>query len=152
MDKSRVNSITDAIIGGAIEVHEALGPGLLESAYRHCLCRELAMRGLAWKQEVDLPVTTKGVKLDCGYRIDVVVEEAVVVELKTVERLLPVHEAQLLTYLRLSGLHVGLLLNFNTPRSQEWLETHGTQPGRIDPLRLRVSAVDPYVTLWRHAT
>jgi GxxExxY protein len=115
MEKSRVNSITEAIIGGAIEVHRELGPGLLESAYRHCLCRELAMRGLAWKQEVDLPVTYKGVKLDCGYRIDVVVEEAVIVELKTVERLLPVHEAQLLTYLRLSGLHVGLLLNFNTP-------------------------------------
>jgi GxxExxY protein len=115
MEANKINRITESIIGGAIEVHRELGPGLLESAYRECLCHELSQRGLTFKKEVDLPVSYKGVKLDCGYRMDIVVEGAVLVELKTVERLLPVHEAQLLTYLRLSGMTVGLLLNFYTP-------------------------------------
>lgn len=92
----------------------ALWPGLLESAYRRCLCRELELRGLKYRAELDLPVVYKGLSLDCGYRLDVVVEETVVLELKAVERLLPVHEAQVLTYLRLSGFRVGLLVNFHT--------------------------------------
>ena len=105
--------ITEAIIGSAIEVHKALGPGLLESAYEECLCYELNLRGISYKRQVDLPVTYKAVKLDCGYRLDLVVEDAVILELKSVEKLLPIHEAQLLTYLRLSGKRVGLLMNFN---------------------------------------
>jgi GxxExxY protein len=106
--------LTARIIGFAIEVHRQLGPGLLESAYEECLCYELCQDGLAVRRQVPLPVVYKAVRLDCGYRIDIVAEEAVIVELKTVERLIPVHEAQLLTYLRLSGLRTGLLLNFNS--------------------------------------
>jgi GxxExxY protein len=105
--------LTEKIIGAAIEVHRALGPGLLESAYEECLCRELNLRGLAFQRQVPLPVEYKGVKLDCGYRIDLVVEEAVVLELKCVEHTLPVHEAQLLTYLKLTGKRVGIIINFN---------------------------------------
>ena len=95
-------------------MHRVLGPGLLESAYEECLCRELAVQGIEFERQVSLPVEYKGVKLDCGYRMDIVVEKAVVVEVKTVEKLLPLHEAQLLTYLKLSGIRRGLLLNFNT--------------------------------------
>ena len=108
-----LEELTEPIIGGAIEVHKALGPGLLESAYEECLCHELHLRGLNFHRQVALPVEYKGMQLDCGYRLDLVVEDAVVVELKAVERLLPIHEAQLLTYLRLNGSKVGLLLNFN---------------------------------------
>ena len=108
-------ALTEQIIGSAIEVHRELGPGLLESAYRTCLAREFDLRGIRYRYEVDLPVVYKGVKLDCGYRMDFVVEEKVVVELKAVDKLIPVHEAQLLTYLRLSGYRVGLLINFNAP-------------------------------------
>ena len=105
---------TAAIIGAAIEVHRQLGPGLLESAYEQCLCHELHLRGLPFKCQVDLPVSYKGLQLDCGYKIDVIVNEEVIVELKAVERILPVHEAQLLTYLKLSGRKVGLLIIFNS--------------------------------------
>ena len=105
--------LTEAIIGAAIDVHRELGPGLLESAYEVCLCHELHLRGLHVERQVDLPVSYKGLKLDCGYRLDVVVEDRVVVELKSIEQALPIHHAQLLTYLRLSGKHVGLLMNFN---------------------------------------
>ena len=107
--------LTDEVIGLAIEIHRELGPGLLESAYQECICFELAEHKLKFRRQVPLPVTYKSVRLDCGYRMDVVVEDRLVLELKTVERLLPVHEAQLLTYLKLSGLKTGLLLNFNTP-------------------------------------
>jgi len=106
---------TRAIISSAIDVHRALGPGLLESAYQPCLCRELELHGLRFRQLVELPVVHKDVKLDCSYRIDFVIEEKVVLELKAIEEILPVHQAQLLTYLRLSGLRVGLLINFNVP-------------------------------------
>ena len=105
--------ITEGIIGAAIEVHRALGPGLLESAYEECLCHELNLRGLEFKRQVPLPLAYKGVKLNCGYRLDIVVEDEVIVEVKAVEKPLPLYEAQLLTYLRLSGKRVGLLLNFN---------------------------------------
>ncbi len=96
-----------------MEVHKALGPGLLESAYEDCLCRELELQGIAFEKQVPLPVTYKGMTLACGYRMDLVVEGELVVELKAVDALLPIHEAQLLTYLRLSGLKRGLLLNFH---------------------------------------
>jgi GxxExxY protein len=107
--------LTGEIIAAAIDVHRALGPGLLESAYRASMCHELKLRGIAFQAEVDLPVKYKGVRLDCGYRMDLVVRNRIVVELKSVERMLEVYEAQLLTYLRLSGMHVGLLINFNVP-------------------------------------
>ena len=106
--------LTEAIIGAAIEVHRELGPGLLESVYEECLSHELRFRNLTVQRQVDLPMVYKGIELSCGHRMDLVVEDAVVIELKAVEQLLPIHEAQLLTYLRLSGKRVGLLLNFNT--------------------------------------
>ena len=109
------DQLTEEIIGAAIEVHRALGPGLLESAYEECLCHELKLRGLSVQRQVPLPVIYKGVKLDCGYKLDIVVEGTVILELKTVENLAPVHEAQLLTYLRLSGIKIGLLINFFSP-------------------------------------
>ena len=109
------NALTDRIIGAAIEVHRHLGPGLLETAYQECLCYELSQQGLRFEQEVALPVRYKGIKLDCGYRMDLVVEDTVLVEIKAIEGLLPVHSAQLLTYLKSSGKRVGLLINFNVP-------------------------------------
>ena len=94
-------------------MHRALGPGLLESAYEECLCREFSLRGLAVKRQVPLPVEYKGVKLDCGYRLDIIVQDEVILELKCGEHLLPVHDAQLLTYLKLTGKRVGIIINFN---------------------------------------
>jgi GxxExxY protein len=108
-----INKTTEAIIGAAIEVHRHLGPGLLESAYEECLCEELLLRKITYKRQVILPVTYKTKKLDIGYRIDLLVNDEVVVELKTVESILPIHEAQTLTYMRLGGWQVGLILNFN---------------------------------------
>lgn len=105
--------LTERIIGAAIEVHRALGPGLLESAYEACLCHELSKQGVGFQRQAEMPVVYDGVRIDCGYRLDLVVEGSVIVELKSVEELAPIHEAQLLTYLRLSGLKVGLLINFN---------------------------------------
>jgi len=107
--------LTERIIGFAIEVHRLLGPGLLESAYEECLCYELAQNGLTFHRQVPLPVVYKAVRLDCGYRMDVVIEHSLIVELKATERLMPIHEAQVLTYMRLSGIRTGLLMNFNTP-------------------------------------
>ena len=118
----RENQISEAILGGAIEVHRELGPGLLESAYEQCLCHELSLRGLAFRRQVDLPVQYKGIKLDCGYRMDIVVQDLVVVELKAVDELLPLRQAQLLTYLKLSGLSLGLLINFNVPLLKEGIK------------------------------
>jgi GxxExxY protein len=108
-----VNDVTDQIIGAAIEVHRTLGPGLLESAYEACLARELVDRGLQVERQVPLPVFYKGIKIACGYRLDLLVERQVVVELKAVTRLEPIHEAQVLSYLRLSGFWVALLINFH---------------------------------------
>ena len=108
-----LNKITEAIIGAAIEVHRALGPGLLESAYAACLAYELRERGYKVLQEVPLPLVYKEIKLDCGYRLDLLVNDAVIVEVKSVERLAPVHEAQLLSYLKLADCKIGLLINFN---------------------------------------
>ena len=107
--------LTGAIIAAAIEVHRELGPGLFESVYEECFCRELALRGISFRRQIELPVIYKGLKLGPAYRLDVVVEEKVIVEVKAVERILPVHKAQLLTYLRITGTPVGLLINFNSP-------------------------------------
>lgn len=108
-----INRITEKIIGAAIEVHRTLGPGLLESTYQACPAYELRQRGLDVETEKELPVVCKGVKLDCGYRIDLRVNQTIIVELKAVDEVTPVYEAQLLSYLKLSGCPVGLLINFN---------------------------------------
>ena len=112
MNKDK-DPLTEKVIGLAIEVHRGLGPGLLESAYEECLCYELDQHGIPYRRQVPLPVTYKDVELVCGYRMDIVVDGVLITELKTVEKILPVHDAQLLTYLKLSGLHIALLLNFN---------------------------------------
>ena len=110
-----INDLTGEVINAAIEVHRFLGPGLLESAYEECLCRELDLRRIAYERQKELPVEYKGVKLNCGYRLDIVLEKKLIVELKSCDELQPIHEAQLLTYLRLTGLRLGLLINFNVP-------------------------------------
>ena len=110
-----LNQITENIIGAAIEVHKTLGAGLLESVYEECLCYELASRGVGFIKQYDVSLAYKEIKLDACYKLDLFVENAVVVELKTVERLLPIHDAQLLTYMKLVDSSVGLLINFNVP-------------------------------------
>ena len=117
-----LNKITGKIIQAGIEVHRHLGPGLLESAYEECLCHELHLMGLSFERQKGLPVEYKGIKLDCGCRLDLVVEDKVIVEIKSVEKLLPIHEAQVLTYLKLSGLRIGLLMNFNCPVLKEGIK------------------------------
>lgn len=106
--------LTEKAIGLAIAVHRELGPGLLESAYEECLCYELKDHGIAFARQVPLAVNYKGVRLDCGYRLDLIVDRTLLLEIKAVEKLLPIHDAQILTYLRLSRIRVGLLMNFNT--------------------------------------
>ncbi|HEX3864951.1 MAG TPA: GxxExxY protein [Stellaceae bacterium] len=105
---------TERVIGLAIAVHRALGPGLLESAYEECFCLELREAGISFARQAPLPVLYKGIQLDCGYRLDVVLERNLIIEIKAVERLLPIHEAQILTYLRLSSIRTGLLINFSS--------------------------------------
>lgn len=110
-----INDLTGKVIGAAIEVHKAVGPGLLESTYEECLCHEFKLRNIQYERQKPIPVTYKDVKLDCGYRIDVVVENILLLELKSCIKLEPIHQAQLLTYLKHTHLNVGLLLNFNVP-------------------------------------
>jgi GxxExxY protein len=114
-----INKLSSRIIGAAIEVHKALGPGLLESAYEECICYELSTGGLSLERQKPLAVQYKGINLDCGYRLDVVVEDAIILELKSCEKIEPIHKAQLLTYLKLSGIKLGLLLNFNVTLMRE---------------------------------
>ena len=137
------NELTERIIRAAIEVHKALGPGLLESVYEECLCYELSQAGLSFCRQVRLPVSYKGVKLDCGHVMDLVVEDAVVVEIKAVSELLPIHAAQLTTYLRLSDKKVGLLINFDVAVLKQGLKrvvNHYEGASLKTPL-LRVSAL-----------
>lgn len=115
MSREEANRLSNVIIGAAIEVHRELGPGLLESAYDVCLKHELAQQGVRVESQVPQPVIYKGIHLDCGYRLDLLVEDLIIVELKTVESLHPIHDAQLLTYLKLKNLWLGLLINFNVP-------------------------------------
>jgi len=115
-------ALSGDVIGCAIEVHKALGPGLLESAYEECLVHELGLRGITHSRQHPLPVEYKGVRLDCGYRIDVLVGKTLILELKAVESLLPIHEAQVLTYMRLARIPVGLLINFNVPRLRDGIK------------------------------
>jgi GxxExxY protein len=107
------NRLTHEIIGAAIEVHRRLGPGLLESAYETCLCRELSLRRVRFQRQVDLPIQYRGLQLDCPYRLDIVVPRTLIVEVKAMKNVLPVHRAQVLTYLKLTGIRLGLLINFN---------------------------------------
>lgn len=118
------NELTHAIIGAAIEVHRQLGPGLLESAYEECLTRELTVRGLRFERQKAVPVVYKDVKLECGYRMDILVEDRIVLELKSIEAFAPVHEATILTYLRLLGRSLGLLINFNVPILKEGIRRY----------------------------
>ncbi len=117
--KQRSDELSHEILGAALEVHRTLGPGLLESAYEECLAHEMSLRRLNFVRQQALPLSYKGVRLDCGYRLDFLVEGLVALEIKSVERLLPIHEAQLLTYLRISDLWLGLLLNFNSSLLQK---------------------------------
>ena len=110
----RFGDCSERVIGACIEVHRWLGPGLLESAYEHCLAHEFGLRSLNFERQVPLPVTYKAIELDCGYRLDFVVQRELIVEIKAVERLLPVHQAQVITYLKLTGIQTGLLVNFHT--------------------------------------
>ena len=111
--------ITEKVIGAAIEVHKHLGPGLLESAYEACLCHELQIRGLSFQRQVALPMDYKGLHVEAAFRLDLMVEGKVIVELKSQEGILPIHEAQLMTYMKLTGTRVGLLLNFNVPTMKD---------------------------------
>jgi GxxExxY protein len=114
-----VNELSGKVIGAAIEVHKILGPGLLESAYEECLCHELELRSIPYERQKELPIEYKGTSLNCGYRLDIVVADRVILELKACETLEAIHEAQLLTYLKLTGLKLGLLINFNVPVLKE---------------------------------
>jgi GxxExxY protein len=116
LQRTERDALTEKIIGCAIEVHRTLGPGLLESTYEQCLARELSLQDVVFRLQVPVPVEYKGVHLDCGYRIDVLVDEQVILELKSVERILAIHEAQLLTYMKLANVAKGLLINFNVRR------------------------------------
>ncbi len=110
-----IDELTSKVINAAIEVHKSLGPGLLESAYEECLCREFDLREISYERQKDLPIQYKGITLNCGYRLDMVVEGKLILELKACSALEPIHEAQLLTYLKLAGFKIGLLINFNVP-------------------------------------
>ena len=137
------NPLTDKIIGAALEVHRHIGPGLLESAYEECLCSELSRCGLRFQRQVHLPVLYKGLRLDCAYKMDLVVEDSVVVEIKAIDQLLPIHKAQLLTYLRASGKRTGLLINFNVVKLKDGLRRvlNGYSPSPCDLRVLRDSVV-----------
>ncbi len=110
-----INKLTGKVIGAGIEVHKILGPGLLESAYETCLCVELDRQKIIYERQKDLPIEYKGIKLNCGYRLDLMFPDGLIVELKACEMLLPIHQAQLLTYMKLTGIKTGLLINFNVP-------------------------------------
>ena len=118
----KFDEISNKVIGCAIEVHRSLGPGLLESTYEQCLAREMDLSGMAFKLQSPLPVEYKGIKLDCGYRVDMLIEDKLIVELKSVEKTLPIHEAQILTYMKLANIQVGLLINFNVERLKEGIK------------------------------
>lgn len=139
------NEITDKIIGAAIEVHRHLGPGLLESAYEECLCHELGQIGLTFERQVHLPIAYKGLRLDCSYRMDLVVEGRIIVEIKAIEGLLPIHTAQVLIYLKSSGKQLGLLINFNETILKKGLKrivNHYTGPA-LTPQISAPSALEP---------
>ena len=116
------DKLSGRVIGCALEVHKQLGPGLLESSYERCLSYELLSAGIRHETQKELPIDYKGTKLDCGYRVDLFVDNKLIVELKVVEKLLPIHEAQILTYMKLAGVKIGLLLNFNVVRFKDGIK------------------------------
>ena len=120
--EKKINALSHEVVGAAVEVHKELGPGLLESAYEEALCHELALRKLAFERQKNVPVKYKGVNLSCGYRVDILIENKIVVELKAVKQIEPVFKAQLLTYLRQLDLLLGLLLNFNVPIMKQGIQ------------------------------
>ena len=122
--KEQRDPLTHAVIGCAIDVHRILGPGLLESAYEECLAHERNQGGMRIERQLPIPIVYKDIKLDCGYRLDILVNDTVIVEIKAIESLLPVHEAQILTYLRFSRKHIGLLLNFNVPSLRQGMKRY----------------------------
>ena len=119
----KFSALSQQVIGCAIEVHRVLGPGLLESTYEHCLARELSLNNIEFITQHPLPVEYKGVRIDCGYRVDVLIANEIILELKTVHELMPIHEAQLLTYMRLAGMKQGFLINFNVRRLKDGLKS-----------------------------
>lgn len=119
----KFSALSQQVIGCAIEVHRVLGPGLLESTYEQCLARELSLNNIEFVTQHQLPVEYKGVRIDCGYRVDVLVAKEIILELKSVQELMPVHEAQLLTYMRLAGMKQGFLINFNVRRLKDGLKS-----------------------------
>ena len=121
-DHTDINQLTGEVINAAIEVHKTLGPGLLESIYEECLCHELGLRRIPYERQKELPIEYKGVKLNCNYRLDIIVDNQLLLEIKACEALLPIHEAQLLTYLKLTGLRLGLLINFNVPMLKDGIK------------------------------
>ena len=121
---SHFEALSHKVIACAIEVHRVLGPGLLESTYQRCLSRELELKGIPYLSEVPLPVEYKGIRLDCGYRVDLIVDKKLILELKSVKSLESIHQAQLLSYLKLSGIKIGLLMNFNTQRLKEGIKRY----------------------------
>jgi GxxExxY protein len=127
VNKAEINVRTGQVVDAAMRVHSALGPGLLESAYEACLAYELASRGIGVRTQVPLPVMYRGTRIEVGYRIDLLVDDAVLVELKAVTKIAPIHEAQLLSYMKLSGHKAGLLINFHVPRLREGIKrlVHG---------------------------
>ena len=126
--RKELNELTEIVIGCAIEVHRSLGPGLLESTYEMCLCRELSLRNILCERQKPIPVIYKGVKLDCGYRADLIIDGRILVEIKSIEQTAAIHDAQLLSYLKLSGMKVGLLINFNVR-----MLTHGVRRKILGP-------------------
>lgn len=122
-EEVKFSELSKKVIGCAIEVHKALGPGLLESAYQHCFCHELRLNNIDFQTEKFLPVIYKGDQLDCGYRMDVLVADEIIVELKSVECLKPIHEAQILSYMKLANVGQGLLINFNVPLLKHGLKS-----------------------------
>jgi len=123
-DDIRFERLSREVIGCAIEVHRSLGPGLLESSYQRCLSRELGVHSIAHETEFPIPVIYKGLSLDCGYRIDILVEKKIIVELKSVKQIDPIHEAQILTYMRLASIKIGLILNFNVTKLKEGIKRY----------------------------
>ena len=122
LDHTDINQLTGEVINAAIEVHKTLGPGLLESVYEECLCHEFGLRKIPYERQKELPIEYKGIKLNANFRLDALVNKQLILEIKSCDTLLPIHEAQLLTYLKLSGLKIGLLINFNVPMLKDGIK------------------------------
>jgi len=135
----RINDLTERVISAAIEVHRTLGPGLIESVYEECLCKELSLRQIPFVRQAGLPVEFKGCRLDCGFQIDLLIDDTLVIEIKSVDAIMPVHEAQLLTYMKLGGWKVGLLINFNVALLKQGIRRRVLNISRDDDICLRIS-------------